>query len=295
MNNLLKAIEKKKVLVSDGAMGSLLFESGLKQGDCPEALNLSNQGLLKAIASQYLQAGADIIQTNTFGASPLKLSDYMLDSKTEEINRSAVEAVRSVCKGRAFISGSCGPSGKILKPYGDTEPEMVYDSFKRQAKALINAGADIICIETMIDIEEARLAVHAVRAYSEHIPIIASMTFNKTPRGFYTIMGVTIKHACSELGKAGADIIGSNCGNGLEMMIEIAKEFITGTDLPVIIQSNAGLPRYAEGRIIYNESPEFFGDRAGMLVKLGVSIIGGCCGTNPEHIRAIRKCVDSLL
>jgi len=293
MKKLLKRLKQDKILVADGAIGTMLM-SHLKLGESPESINLTHPEILEEIASLYLDAGADIIQTNTFGASPLKLSLYSLEDKTEEINRNAVLAVRKVVGNRAYILASCGPSSKLLKPYGDTDPEVVYNSFERQIKALISAGVDIICIETMTDLREATLAIKAAKTVSPSIPIIATMTFDLTPRGFYTIMGVNIEEAVSGLEMAGADIIGSNCGNGIENMIKIALEFKKYTNLPLIIQPNTGPPKLEGNTPVYQETPEFIAEKAKELVAIGVSIIGGCCGTTPEHIRAIRKMVDSF-
>ena len=295
MKSILERIKNGEILVADGAMGTMLFARGLKPGEPPESVNLKNPEILEEIAQAYLDARADIIQTNTFGASPLKLSDYGLEDKTEEINRIAVGKVRKVVGEKAYVSGSCGPSGKLLKPFGDIEPEEIYKSFKRQIKSLIKAGIDIICIETMTDLNEATLAIKATKSISPEIPIMATMTFDETPRGFYTIMGVSINDAVTGLQKAGADIIGSNCGNGIENMIKIAREFKKLTILPIIIQSNAGIPEMKEGKLIYSETPEFFGKKTKELIDAGVSIIGGCCGTTPEYIRTIRKVVDNYI
>ena len=295
MNTIFKRIKNREILVADGAMGTMLFARGLKPGEPPESVNLKNPEILEEIAQAYLDAGADIIQTNTFGASPLKLADYGLQDKTEEINRIAVEKVRKVVREKAYVSGSVGPSGKLLKPFGDTEPDDIYLSFKRQMKALINADVDLICIETMTDLNEASLAIKAAKSISPEIPIMATMTFDETPRGFYTIMGVSIEDAVVGLQKAGADIIGSNCGNGIENMIKIAREFKKLTILPTIIQSNAGIPEMKEGKLFYSETSEFFAEKTKELIDAGVSIIGGCCGTTPEYIRAIRKVVDNYI
>ena len=295
MNTIFKRIKNREILVADGAMGTMLFARGLKPGEPPESVNLKNPEILEEIAQAYLDAGADIIQTNTFGASPLKLSDYGMQDKTEEINRIAVEKVRKVVREKAYVSGSVGPSGKLLKPFGDTEPDDIYLSFKRQMKALINADVDLICIETMTDLNEASLAIKAAKSISPEIPIMATMTFDETPRGFYTIMGVSIEDAVVGLQKAGADIIGSNCGNGIENMIKIAREFKKLTILPTIIQSNAGIPEMKEGKLFYSETSEFFAEKSKELIDAGVSIIGGCCGTTPEYIRAIRKVVDNYI
>lgn len=292
MADLMERIAAGEILVADGAMGTMLFAKGIAPGSCPEVVNLDRPELLQQIASEYLAAGADIIQTNTFGGSPLKLAMYGLDGRTEEINRAAVEAVRAAVGNRAFVSGSCGPSGKILKPFGDTEPEAVYESFRTQMKRLIEAGVDVVCIETMTDITEATLAIKAARSVSPAIPVMATMTFDKIPRGFYTIMGVSIKQAAAELEKAKANIIGSNCGHGIETMLEVAREFKAVSRLPIIIQSNAGLPELVDGKPVYRETPEYMANKMRQLAEMGISIIGGCCGTTPAHIAAIRTMVD---
>jgi len=294
MKNLLKRLKNGEILVADGAMGTMLMDFGLRPGEPPELLNLTNTKALEEIASLYLDAGADIIQTNTFGASPIKLSFYSLEDKAEEINRNAVLVVRKVVKDRAYISASCGPSGKLLKPYGEVEPEEIYCSFERQIKSLISAGVDIICIETMTDLKEATLAIKAAKTISPSTPVIATMTFDPTPKGFYTVMGVNIEDAAQGLEEAGADIIGSNCGNGIENMIKISKEFKKFSSLPLIIRSNAGIPRMQGNEPIYPETPEFMAEKAKELVSIGISIIGGCCGTTPEHIKVLRKMVDSI-
>ena len=279
-------------LCGDGAWGTQLMAHGLGPGDCFESVNLSRPEVLAEIANAYIEAGAELITTNTFGASPLNLAAHGLADRTEEINRAAVEALREVAAGRALISGSVGPTGKILTPYGDTEPAAMADAFGRQIGALIEAGADLICIETMMDLEEARLAVAAARACSSTIPVIATMTFNATPRGFFSTMGNTVEQACSVLVETGADLVGSNCGNGIDAMVELAREFARHASVPIVIQSNAGLPENRAGELTYPESPEYMAERVGSLLELGVAVIGGCCGTGPDHIRAIRAAID---
>ncbi len=291
MKPLLKRLENGEVLVADGAMGSMLIERGLEPGECPESWNLTRPEVLEEIAQSYLDAGAAIIQTNTFGGSPMRLADYGLDVRTEEINESAVSIVRRVIKDRAYLSGSCGPSGKILEPYGDASPEDLQRGFQRQIEALAGAGVDLICVETMIDLNEAVLAVKAAKTVSPATPVMATMTFEKTPNGFFTVMGASVTEAVRGLEQAGAEIVGSNCGNGLEIMVEIAREFSKATDLPLIIQSNAGLPESRDGKLFYTETPGFFAGKTAELVDAGVSIIGGCCGTTPEHIRRIAEVI----
>ena len=292
MDPFLSGIERGRVLLADGAIGSLIMARGLPRGAAPESLNLSHPDALVEIARLYLDAGAEIIQTNTFGASPLKLAKYGLDGETAAINENAVRAVRRAVGERAYISASCGPSGMMLKPYGDTEAEAIFNSFLTQMRALIDAGADLICVETMTDVHEARLAVEAARSVSMSIPIMATMTFEATARGFFTIMGVTIETACRELETAGADLVGSNCGNGSRQMVAIAGEFRKFTMKPLLIQANAGVPELRAGQVHYPETPEFMAAMSLELLQAGVAVIGGCCGTTPAHTRAMRQMVD---
>ena len=292
MKNILEKLKAGEILVGDGAMGTMLFRKGLKMDQCPEKLNLDNPKIMEDIAQSYFDAGADLIETNSFGGSPLKLEIYSLENKTEEINQIAIQTVRKVIGESAYLSFSCGPTGRILKPYGDIDPEKMLESFKRQIRVAIDENVDVICIETMTDLLEAKLALNAARSLSTDIPIIATMTFDPTPNGFYTIMGVSVEQACKELVDAGADIIGSNCGNGIDNMIKIAADFKKYANVPIIIQSNAGLPELKDGQAVYSETPEYMAERCQKLIETGVNIIGGCCGTTEEHIAAFRQVVD---
>jgi 5-methyltetrahydrofolate--homocysteine methyltransferase len=294
MENLVRRLKHGEILIADGAMGTMLMERGLKPGEPPESFNLTHPEVLEDIAKLYFEAGADIIQTNTFGASPVKLSLYSMEDKTDQINRAAVCAVKKVIGEQAYVSASCGPCGRLLKPYGDIEQEEVYNSFVEQIQIISDEGVDIICIETMTDLTEAVIALKAAKTAAPSIPVIVTMTFDPTPKGFYTIMGTDIATAATELEHAGADIIGSNCGNGIENMIAIAEEFKQKSKLPIIIQSNAGMPEIKGNRAMYPETPRFMAERVKKLVSLGVSIIGGCCGTTPEHITAIKRAVELM-
>jgi len=293
MENILARLQRGDVLVGDGALGTQLMKRGLTHGEPPEIFNLTKPHVLEEIASLYLDAGAEIVTTNSFGASSLRLRQFSMDQEVEKINRGAVQAVRRAVGNKAYVSASVGPTARMIKPVGDTEPEEVCSSFRQQMGALLAAGADMICIETMTDPVEAALAIRAARSLDSKIPVMATMTFGKTPQGFFTLMGTSIEKAASALEGAGADIIGSNCGDGTDNMIGIAGEFRKYSRLPVAIQSNAGLPVASDGDLVYPETPEYVAGKAVELLKLGVQIIGGCCGTGPEHIRAIRKVVDT--
>ncbi len=284
----LERVRRGDTLIGDGAWGTLLMARGLKPGVPPETFNLARPEVLEDIARQYVDAGADIVTTNTFGASPLRLRQHGLEDAADEINRRAVEALRRAVDDRAYVSGDIGPCGHLLEPYGDASPAEVLAGFERQARALAAAGVDLFCIETMTDLAEAVLAVRAARSASPGTPVVATMTFDQTPRGFFTVMGTSVAQAARDLVAAGADVVGSNCGNGIEVMVEIAREFRARTSAPIAIQSNAGLPERRGGELVYAEDPDFTAARAPALLGLGVSIIGGCCGTTPAHVRAIR-------
>lgn len=292
MNAVLESL-RKDVVVGDGGWGTRLFEAGLEPGDCPERYGMDHPGLLTEIACGYLEAGADFLTTNTFGASPLKLRAYGLEDATEEINRHGVAVLREAAGGRAWVNGSIGPSGAILKPYGDTDEGEMLASFDRQARALAAAGVDLFCIETMIDLREAVLALQAVRAVAPDTPVLATMTFEATARGYFTMMGTPVREAADGLLRAGADAVGSNCGHGVEPMIEIAREFRRQTESPIVIQANAGLPIVRDGKTVYPETPAFLAARLDALLAAGAGVIGGCCGTTPAHVRVVRQFVDS--
>ncbi|MCP4548538.1 MAG: methionine synthase [bacterium] len=288
--NLLERLANGEVVVGDGGLGTMLMERlGGEPGACPETVNLSQPEILTGIARLYVEAGAEIITTNTFGASPAKLAQYGHAGDAEAINRAGVAAARQAAEdSAALVAASIGPTGLMLQPYGDTPPDELLEGFLAQARSLTEAGADMILVETMLDLHEARLAVRAARQAAPHLPLAATMTFQQTPRGFFTIMGVDIKAAAMGLTEEGADIVGSNCGNGSELMREVAREFRMHTQLPLLIQANAGMPAVSEGDVSYSETPEQWVADASAIAALHPCIIGGCCGTGPEHIRQLR-------
>jgi len=282
-----------EVLVGDGGWGTMLMARGLRPGEPPESLTFASPGVIEEVARLYVEAGADLVTTNTFGGSPLRLRAFGLDGRTDEINRAAVEALRRAVGTRALVSASIGPSGHLREPYGDVSAADLAESFARQARALASAGVDAFCVETMTDLEEARLAVEAARAAAPGTPVIATMTFERSRRGFFTVMGASVEQAAHVLAAAGADLVGSNCGNGIDTMVEVARAFRAVTAAPLAIQANAGLPESHDGALVYPESPEQFAAAVPALLEAGVRLIGGCCGTTPAHVRAIRTAVDA--
>lgn len=294
MSKVLEKIAEGRVLVSDGAWGTYLHQKGLKVGECPELWNVERPDDVMEIARSYVEAGADIILTNSFGGSPLKLEGYGLGERTYELNRSAAEISKRAAGEQALVMGSIGPTGKMIM-MGEEPPQEVLKGFMEQAKGLIDGGADCIVIETMSDPEEARLAIEAVKKVSA-IDAACTFTFSKNQDGIYrTMMGTDVETYMEMVRTAGADIIGANCGNGTAGMIEIVKQIrAIDQDIPILVHANAGLPVYQDGETIFPESPGEMASQIEELVAAGANIVGGCCGTTPEHIRQIAQVIRQL-
>lgn len=276
------------MLLSDGALGTLLQSKGMA-GECPELWNITHRSEVKSIAESYLQAGSEIITTNSFGGSIFKLSQYGLGDRVSELNKTAAEIYREAAGKNKHVAGSIGPTGKMILMGDVTEAEL-YDTFREQAIALEAGGADIIIIETMSAADEASLAVRAARENTK-CTVIITMTFSKEPNGeYHTMMGVSPEEMVISMKEAGAHIVGSNCGNGIEDMIGIVKAIrAIDNKIPVMIQANAGIPEFIDGKTVFRESPEMMASFIPELIKAGANIIGGCCGTTPEHIMAMGK------
>ena len=293
---IVEAVKSGRVLISDGAWGTFLQNKGLTAGECPEQWAVDRPADVKEIAEAYFAAGADMVESDTFGGTSFKLEHYGLEDRVAEINEAAARLsaeAAAEADGDKWVIASVGPTGQLLVMEEVTEDEM-YAAFKDQVIALEKGGADAICVETMSALDEAGLAVKAVKENTQ-CEAIATFTFEQTVNGDYrTMMGVSPEQAAEEMIEAGADIIGTNCGNGIERMIDIVKAMRTvTTDTPILVHANAGLPKNVNGVDTFPESPEDMANQVGGLVAAGANIIGGCCGTTPAHIKAMKAAVSA--
>jgi 5-methyltetrahydrofolate--homocysteine methyltransferase len=287
MKSLLEQLKNGRVLISDGAWGTLLIEQGLQPGECPELWNITNKTAVFKVAKSYIDAGADMILTNSFGGSPIKFSHYNLENRAAELNEAAAAISREAAGDDHFVLGSIGPTGVILM-MGDVPEQKLFEGFCIQAEALKKGGVDAICIETMSALDEACLAIRAAKT-TTNLEVVCTFTFEKTVNGEYkTMMGVSPGEMVNAVKDAGASVIGANCGNGFDQMIEIVKEIRNvDTSIPVLVHANAGKPIIIEGKTVFPETPETMAGKVQELVNSGANIIGGCCGTTPAHIHAL--------
>jgi len=296
MESILKRVKSGEILVSDGAMGTMLQAHGLKPGQCPEEWCVSHPDIVLSISKAYVEAGAQIIQTNSFGGTRLKLKGYGFENRVREFALAAARIAREAIGDKGYIAASVGPTGygHLLEPYGDADPQELKDAFREQITALAEGGVDAICIETMMSLDEAALAIQAAKEET-NLTVIATMTFEKGARGYRTMMGISPTQAAQQLPEMGADIIGANCGNGIAEMVDIVAEMRSVVqDVPILVHANAGLPTLEGDVTVFKETPEMMAAKVPDLVKAGANIIGGCCGTTPEHIHAIAQAVRAL-
>lgn len=294
MTKIIQEIQKGKILVSDGAWGTFLQEKGLKPIECPEEWNISRAEDVFDVAKSYVDAGADMIETNSFGGNYFKLKNYGFEDRVFEINKAAAEISRKAAGSNRFVLGSVGPTGKLLMMEEVTEEEL-YEAFKAQSIALEAGGVNAIVIETMTDLEEARIAVKAAKE-NTNCEVFCTMTFDKIIGGEYrTMMGISPTEMTETLVEAGAAVIGANCGNGIADMIGIVKEIRqANASIPILIHANAGMPHYCDGETTFPESPDDMAGNVKEIAEAGANIIGGCCGTTPGHICKVREVVKSL-
>ncbi len=272
---------------ADGAWGTQMLALGLPQGEAPENWIFSHPEKVASIARSYAEAGSRIILTNTFGGNSIKLKDSGNEHRMFEINREGARLTREAGGGSYYTAGDMGPTGKMVF-MGEVSAQEVTDSYARQAEALKEGGADLFVMETFTDLVEMEAALKGVLKGGGQSPVICSMTYDPMNDGTYrTVMGHTPEEAVKVLEDAGAACIGANCGTGVEAYVDLAKELVSLTDLPVWIKANAGLPVLEGTKVVYPMSPDEYGSYIPALLQAGVAVIGGCCGTTPEHIKRI--------
>jgi 5-methyltetrahydrofolate--homocysteine methyltransferase len=281
-------------ILADGAMGTMLFLSGLQFGDPPEVWNLTQPDVVRRIHRGYLEAGSRILLTNTFGGNRLRLGLHRLEERVAELNQTAAILLRSEVEAagdRALVAGDLGPSGAIMAPMGTLDYGEAVDVFAEQAAALIAGGVDLIWIETMSDLTEIRAAIEGVRSVAPGIPVIATMTFDTRGR---TMMGVTPEQAVEALAAWGADAIGGNCGNGPDEILPVLGQMRTmAPGVLLVAKSNAGMPELVDLRAVYRASPETMAMAATKMLVAGAQIVGACCGSTPDHLKAMHDALGT--
>jgi 5-methyltetrahydrofolate--homocysteine methyltransferase len=289
VNPLIHKLLAEAPVVTDGAWGTQLQELGLRIGDCPDAWNLSHADRVEAVARSYIAAGSRVILTNTFGANRIALARHGLEDQADAINQAGAAISCRAAGGSARVFASMGPTGALLAS-SEVSEEEIRIAFQEQARAFVAGGAEAVVIETMSDPAEARLAVEAVRETG--LPVVACMTFGAGRDGDLTPLGVTPEQAAQALEAAGADVIGANCGTGARSLLAVCRRLSAATDRPIWVKPSAGLPEVVEGSppsLLYHITPEEFAADAALLVKVGAAFVGGCCGTGPAFIRALRN------
>jgi 5-methyltetrahydrofolate--homocysteine methyltransferase len=289
MRRITERIQAGELLLSDGAWGTFLQKKGLKPGECPELWCVEHRADVLDVARRYVEAGCDMIETDSFGGTRFKLDFFHLESRVAELNRAAAAISREAAGPNRHVIASVGPTGKMLL-MGDVTEEALFEAFREQVVALEAGGADSVCIETMSDLEEARLAIQATKAHTR-MEVLCTFTFQHTADGgYHTMMGVTPADAARAAVAAGADIVGANCGQGMEQMIDIVRDMRTAVPgVPLMVQANAGLPKNVGGVDVFPETPDMTAGWIPAVVAAGATIVGGCCGTTPDHIAAIGR------
>jgi len=288
---------KQRLLLGDGAMGTQLVEAGLPAGACGAEWNLTQPERVRAIQSAYVEAGSDLLLTNTFGGNPLALARHGLADKAYKINLAAARIARDCIGQDGYVLGDIGPFGGFLAPLGSTSRQQLEEAATIQAAGLLDGGVDAIIVETMTALDEVATDIQAVRYCRPHVPVIGSLTFDRlVDGGFRTMTGMDVAHVIEFMVQLDIDILGCNCGTGLHIgdYAILVEQYRCRTDRPIMVQPNAGQPRLDRGHIVYDESAEVMAAALPALIAAGASVVGGCCGTGPEHIRQFRRQIDAI-
>ncbi|HUI72287.1 MAG TPA: homocysteine S-methyltransferase family protein [Spirochaetia bacterium] len=292
MNTFSTTLQDEGVLLLDGAWGTEFFRRGLMPGCPPDEWNLTHPEIVQEITREYLSAGARVILTNTFGANRYRLEPHGLSDRAAEINRKAAGIAREAIGHDALLAGDIGPTARFLA-LGEVSAEELGRVFGEQARSLAEGGVDLIVVESMTDADEMAIAVEAA-VQETGLPVVASMTYNRTPHGYRTMMGNPPDVCVKKAEHAGAAVIGANCGSGIEDYVPLAPVLRSLTSLPLWVKANAGIPQIVGGKVTYPLSPEQYASFVPAILKDGVSLIGGCCGTSPSFIREIGKVIAAV-
>ncbi len=278
------------ILVADGALGTYLQAQGLPAGTPPELWNVQQPDRVRATHQAYLDAGSQVLTTNTFGGTRLRLGTEVAGHPTGELVRRGVELAREVAGDAAWVAGGMGPTGRMLEPYGDLTCEEAEDAYAEQAEIMAQAGANLILVETMTDVAEARAALLGAKR-ATRLPVFVTFAFDETGR---TMMGSPAAEVCREMQALGAEATGANCGAGPEAVLVAIQQMVRACSLPLVAQPNAGMPQLAAGgQTVWDSTPDEFAERARVLIGLGARMLGACCGSTPAHILAIKAAVDA--
>lgn len=286
-----KALLERRVVLLDGGLGSLLISMGLESGRSPVCWNLEHPARVVELHRTYVEAGSDVIHSNSFGGSPVKLESAGLKGRCREVNMAAARLAREAAGDCVLVAGDVGPTGEFFPPMGNASGEHLLDQFRHQVEALLEGGADLISIETMYDRREAEAALQA--ALEMGAPVIVSLTFEARKRGFFTIVGDSLSETMADLGDSGAGAVGMNCSVTADVMVEMVKEAVAATGTPIAAQPNAGQPRLVDGRAEYGADSGEFARHIGEMMDAGARLVGGCCGTDAGFIAAMRALIDS--
>jgi 5-methyltetrahydrofolate--homocysteine methyltransferase len=295
MTRTILDLVKERLVLLDGGMGTELIRHGFPQGECPESWNEKKPEIVKKIHSSYYDAGSDAVLTNSFGGNKIKLASHGLEDKCHELNFAAAQLASHVKPDGKFVAGSMGPTGKFLKPHGEYTEEEFEEAYAVQAKALTDGGVDFLLIETQYDLKEALCALRGAKE-SSSLPVFVTMTFNRNPRGYFTIMGNSVSQCVKEFEAQEVPAIGTNCTLNSADMVDLIKIMREATPLPLIAQANAGQPFFSsDGKVLYSQDVEDYVKYIPQMIKNGANLIGGCCGTNPDYIKRMAEIIKPTL
>jgi len=290
MNRTIFDLIKERAVLFDGGMGTELMRHGLPLGTSPETWNVERPDIVQRVHTDYFEAGSDAVSTNSFGGNRIKLAAHGLEGRARELNLAAARVARRAAPDGKFVAGSMGPTGKFLQPQGEFTEAEFEEVYAEQAGTLAEGGVDLLIIETQYDLKEALAALKGARRAAPSLSVFVTLTFNKFPRGYFTLMGNTVSLSVEALEKEGARAVGANCTLNSEDMVGLVRAFREATKLPVIAQANAGKPELSgDGQVSYSQGLENYVRFVPEMLKAGANVIGGCCGTDPAYIRRMAE------